>query len=74
MASFNGEELVAIREAVKVFEDKLEIKLAQLNECSTHFYVNEGLLNEVRIEKEKIAKKMNLLRQIMDKLPRNEDV
>ncbi len=35
----------------------------KLNECSSHFFVNEGLMNEVRIEKEKNSKGIGFSRR-----------
>lgn len=57
----NDLEMELIKNSLELYKKRLEQKIKELDECSSHFFVNEGLMNEVRSEKEKIVKDLKIL-------------
>jgi len=50
------------------YQRKLEEKMAELDQVQTHLKVNEGLMNEVRQEKERLRKELGHCNGILHKL------
>jgi len=69
----NSSELHLLNNGLAKYKSGLIQKMKELNECSSHFFVNEGLMNEVRIEKEKIQKEMDSLEELMTKIEAVKD-
>lgn len=64
----NGQELEALDRAIHVYQGRLEEKLAELNQVQTHLKVNEGLMQEVRQEKERLRREMVLSQSVLEKM------
>lgn len=69
----NEFEIAVLKKSLKLYTKKLEDKTKELNECSSHFFVNEGLMNEVRIEKEKINGELQIIKDFIAKLKLEDD-
>ena len=63
----NDLEMDLIKNSLNLYKKRLDQKIKELDECSSHFFVNEGLMNEVRSEKEKILKELKLLDNTLQK-------
>lgn len=65
------QEMEVVQNGMIKYRTFLEKKIDELNECSSHFFVNEGLMNEVRIEKEKFQKELMVLEKLFEKYGEN---
>lgn len=66
--TFSKEEIQVITKLVSDKNKSLDKELALMSESSEHFFVNEGLLNEVRHETEKMKRLKEVLEVLNDKL------
>lgn len=64
----NGQELEALGRAIHVYQGRLEEKMAELNQVQTHLKVKEGLMQEVRQEKERIRREIALCHSVLQKM------
>jgi len=68
MTQFNEDELSYLKKIVDKEMKKAEADLKRLNESSDSFLVNEGIVNEVRIETQRHHDRIKLLTSITSKL------
>lgn len=61
-------EMEALNRAMNVYRSKLEEKMTELDQVQTHLKVNEGLMQEVRLEKERIRKELSYCNSILHKM------
>ncbi len=61
-------EIETLGRAMDVYRGKLEEKLAELDQVQTHLKVNEGLMHEVRLEKERLRKELTACQAIFLKI------
>lgn len=52
-------EMETLNRAMDAYQKKLEEKLAELDQVQTHLKVNEGLMQEVRQEKERLRRELS---------------
>ncbi len=64
----NPQEMESLNRAMNVYRRKLEEKMTELDQVQTHLKVNEGLMQEVRAEKEKIRKELVYCNSILQKM------
>lgn len=64
----NSQEMDTLSNAMGAYQRKLEEKMAELNQVQTHLKVNEGLMHEVRLEKERIRRELTSCSTILEKL------
>lgn len=64
----NQQEMETLGRAMDAYQRKLEEKMAELDQVQTHLKVNEGLMQEVRLEKERIRRELSSSSSILQKL------
>lgn len=64
----NLQEMETLARAMDAYQRKLEEKMAELDQVQTHLKVNEGLMQEVRQEKERIRRELSACGAILKKL------
>lgn len=62
------QEMSTLGRAMDAYQNKLEEKMAELNQVQTHLKVNEGLMQEVRQEKDRIRRELSACHAILNKL------
>lgn len=61
-------EMETLGRAIEAYRLKLEEKMAELDQVQTHLKVNEGLMQEVRQEKDRIRGEMGTCQTIIQKI------
>lgn len=64
----NAQEMETLSRAMNAYQRKLEEKLAELDQVQTHLKVNEGLMQEVRQEKERLRRELTAIQSILQKI------
>jgi len=64
----NVQEMGTLGRAMDAYQRKLEEKMAELDQVQTHLKVNEGLMQEVRQEKERIRRELSACNAILHKI------
>jgi len=64
----NLQEMSTLSRAMDAYQRKLEEKMAELDQVQTHLKVNEGLMQEVRQEKERIRRELTTCNAILQKI------
>lgn len=74
MNQFTKEELALLEKLIveKIEGITKEIKL--LDNSGDSFYINDGLINEVRISREAYKKKLNKFRELLNKILLSKDM
>lgn len=66
--TLSPQEMDTLSRAMDAYRRKLEAKMTELNQVQTHLKVNEGLMQEVRQEKERIRKELASCQTIVQKI------
>lgn len=64
----SDQELATLNRAIQVYQTRLDEKMVELNQIQTHLKVNEGLMQEVRQEKERLRREMVLSQSVLEKM------